>query len=120
MRATALIEPGPVDRLLTVARATPADWSTTKADPHNEWTNRRGPVIQSQQDPDHNFSHAEEKDVIENGYIGEYNPHPNNINHPYVEYQLQGIRDGVAGTYEVGGYWSGDYFIANHTWFVRG
>ena len=44
MRATALIEPGPVDRLLTVARATPADWSTTKADPHNEWTNRRGPV----------------------------------------------------------------------------
>jgi hypothetical protein len=44
VRATPNATTGPVDRPPTEAEATPADWSTTRAHPHNNWTNRRGPV----------------------------------------------------------------------------
>ena len=47
MRATALTEPGPVDWPLPTIAATPADRSSTEADPRTTWTERRGPVTAS-------------------------------------------------------------------------
>lgn len=44
MRATALKEAGPVDATRAELEATPADRSTTKEDPHTNWTEPRGPV----------------------------------------------------------------------------
>jgi hypothetical protein len=44
VRATPLEEPGPVDQRRHQPAPTPTSRSTSEADPHTNWTERRGPV----------------------------------------------------------------------------
>jgi RHS repeat-associated protein len=77
------------------------------------------PDVQAKTDAYHDLSQAKEREVIENGYVGRYEPHPENHVQPYVQYQLRGALSGRTGTYQVGGYWSGKFFTVTHAFFAR-
>jgi RHS repeat-associated protein len=77
------------------------------------------PEVKAKTDAYHDLSQAKEREVIENGYVGRYEPHPENHVQPYVQYQLRGALSGRAGTYQVGGYWSGKFFTVTHAFFAR-
>jgi hypothetical protein len=68
-----------------------------------------------QRGTNHIFNNAQVREVIENGQIGKYDP--SRTGRPYVQYELQGSRNGKTVTYEVGGYWTGNAFKVTHRFY---
>jgi RHS repeat-associated protein len=63
----------------------------------------------------HYFGHKKVKEVISGGRIGAVDQASY-----WTRYDLRGVKNGMRGTYEVGGFWHGDKFLVTHRMFRKG